>query len=114
MASRRVTYTSRIPEILDRVEREAPDVVRDTAQAVATTARATVPVYLIKGFLKRSIRVSGVGLERRVEAGRVRGHGFYAHMVEFGTSRTPAQPFLVPATEANRAAFRRRLQELYE
>lgn len=111
MAARRVTYTSRIPEILNRVEREAPDVVESTTRAIAATATATVAVD--KTILKRNIRVTGQGLERAVEAGRRAGHGFYAHMVEFGTVRTPAQPFLVPAAEAQRVAFRQRLEGLY-
>lgn len=113
---RRVTYTSRIPAILDEVEREAPEVVADTTREIAATARATVAVD--KRILKRSIRVERGKLERRVLAGRrgsgKAGRGFYAHMVEFGTVRTPAQPFLVPAAEAQRLAFQRRLRELYE
>ena len=27
---------------------------------------------------------------------------FYGHLVEFGTTHTPARPFLIPAAEANR------------
>lgn len=106
-----VTYTSRIDAILDRVEREAPEAVADTTRQIAAAARASVAVD--KTILKRNIRVTGQGLSQAVEAGRAKGRGFYAHMVEFGTVRTPAQPFLVPAAEAQRLAFRRRLAELY-
>jgi HK97 gp10 family phage protein len=35
----------------------------------------------------------------------------YAHMVEFGTSDTAAQPFMMPAAEAERGAYAQRLRE---
>lgn len=111
--ARRVTYTSRIPEILDRVERDVPEVNKDTANQIATQARATVAVF--RSILKREVRVTrGNHMTFRVEVGKARGRGFYAHMVEFGTVRMSAQPFLVPAAEAQRAVHRRRLAELYE
>ncbi len=36
--------------------------------------------------------------------------GYYAHMVEFGTKKMPAQPFFIPAWRANKAKFKRKIR----
>ena len=85
--------------------------LRAAAQVVARTARMNVPV--VTGALQRSIRAASAsslvmtaGGQRKVsgtaavvQAGNRRGITGAAHavLVEYGTVRTPAQPFLEPA-----------------
>ncbi len=92
---------------MDRLER--------AAEVVADGARQRVPVDT--GTLKNSIRVTRLwGDPRRnvrIYAGhRVKGGSmkkgaergaFYAHMVEYGTVKMRARPFLRPALNASKA-----------
>lgn len=69
------------------------------AQAIAAGAKSRAPVD--SGDLRDSIHVEHV--DEGVYA-VVAGDSdvFYGHMVENGTVRTPAHPFLVPAAEAEK------------
>jgi len=83
---------------MDRLER--------AAEVVATDARRRVPVD--SGKLKSSIRVTRLhGDTRRnvrVYAGnRTKGGAYYAHMVECGTVKMRAKPFLRPALNASKS-----------
>ena len=79
--------------------------VRAGAKPLVDAARANVPVDT--GNLKKSI---GINRKRTKDKSTVwftvsprKGEpndGFYGHMIEFGTSKIAAQPFMRPAFEA--------------
>ena len=86
---------------------------RAAAARIAKSAKMKVSVRT--GTLKRSIRVvkrkteNNAVIKHSVSAGgkvkwstkgeKKTGDAFYAHMVEFGTSKMSAQPFMRPALE---------------
>lgn len=76
--------------VLASVRTDVADAVRKAAEAVAEEARRMCPVDT--GALRNSITVSSDGSGAEVIAGKD-----YAVFVEFGTYKTAAQPFLVPA-----------------
>lgn len=92
--------------------------VRIVAKDVADTAKRLVPVD--SGRLRRSIKVRAAKRSRRnrgvvkvrVTTGQQDklfvGEAFYGGMVEFGTSKMEAQPFLRPAEIQNRIAAKSR------
>lgn len=86
--------------ITAEIEKTAMDRLEEAAGYVMGSARAKVPVQ--SGKLRNSIRVVRLHgdpkLNVRVYAGnRDKGGAFYAHMVEFGTVKMTAKPFLRPA-----------------
>ena len=90
------TITAEIEKkAMDRLE-AAANVVRDRARQkvkVDTGAlRNSLRVRRLKGDPKLDVRVYAGNRKKRVEGG-----AFYAHMVEFGTVKMPAKPFLRPA-----------------
>jgi len=85
------------------VEKRAMDRLEKAGEVVADRARQNVPVQT--GTLKDSIRVTRLKgdpkLNIRVYAGnRKKGGAFYAHMVEYGTVKMRARPYLRPALNA--------------
>lgn len=96
-------------QITKEIETRAMDRLEKAGELVAARARNKVPVNT--GKLKSTIRVTRLKgdpkLNIRVYAGdRVKGGSrnkgaergaFYAHMVEFGTAKMAARPFLRPA-----------------
>lgn len=79
------------------------DRLEKAAEVIASGARQRVRVA--SGKLKNSIRVTRLkGDSRRnirVYAGnRTKGGAYYAHMVEYGTAKMNAKPFLRPALNA--------------
>lgn len=90
------------------IEKKAMDRLEKAGETVATKARQFVPVDT--GRLKNSIRVVRLKGDPkqniRVYAGnRLKGGPFYAHMVEFGTVKMKAKPFLRPALNSAKAAI---------
>jgi len=89
------------PEVITaEIEKKAMDRLARAGEIVAVKARQKVPV--LSGKLRDSIRVARLQGDPkqniRVYAGsRQRGGAFYAHMVEFGTVKMAAKPFLRPA-----------------
>ena len=89
------------PEVITAdVEKKAMDRLEKAGELVADRARQKVPV--LSGKLRDSIRVTRLKGDPkqniRVYAGsRQKGGAFYAHMVEYGTVKMPAKPFLRPA-----------------
>ncbi len=69
------------------------------AEEIASMARLRVPVNT--GKLRDSIQAKRSGSSWKVVAGD--RTAFYAAMVEFGTSHSAAQPYLIPAAEVGRA-----------
>ena len=85
-----------------------------SAQPILRAAKRNVPVRT--GDLKKSLAAvkGGKREERRGEVKVLIGarrskrfRGFHAHLVEFGTAKTKAQPFLGPALIQNRQRQRR-------
>lgn len=74
-----------------------------------TEAEINAPVDT--GFLERSIQLT---LDPSGLAGRVRATAEYAGYVEFGTRFTPQQPFIYPAFQKQKKAFRKDLKRLVE
>lgn len=89
---------SRLPRITVEMQARVTAAVRAGAETVAQEAQSRAPVA--SGDLSRSIHVEQDGDDVHVVAGD--SDVFYGHLVEFGTVRTPARPFLVPALEARR------------
>jgi HK97 gp10 family phage protein len=89
---------SRLPEIAVTLEPRVIAAVRAGAEAVEAEAKTRVPVA--SGALRDAIHTDLDGDDVYVVAGT--DDVFYGHLVEHGTSRVPARPFLVPALEARR------------
>lgn len=89
---------SRIPQAQDAIRRRVAVGVASAAGMVADLARQLCPVDT--GALRASIRVepAAPALVMHVKAGG--GAVDYAQWVEWGNSRSAAQPFLTPAARA--------------
>jgi len=98
------------------LERASKEWLRQMGREIKARARVLCPVGT--GALKRSISVRMVrdGKGVQVVAGHKKGKGpvFYAHMVEFGTRRARAHPFLRPALEAVRLRAMGKLRDIAE
>jgi HK97 gp10 family phage protein len=98
------------PEIITaEIEAKAMDRLEKAANVIADNARGRVVVD--SGKLKESIRVVRLKgdpkMDVRVYAGnRNKGGAFYAHMVEYGTVKMPAKPFLRPALAASKGQIK--------
>jgi HK97 gp10 family phage protein len=90
---------NRFPQVAAELKAGRARIVKETAETVRDDAKQRAPVRT--GQLRDSIAVEGEGDAARVTVGAP--HGVY---VEYGTSRSPAQPFLWPAVEAARAGYR--------
>jgi HK97 gp10 family phage protein len=74
--------------------------VKAAARVVAARARQTTAFFDVTGTLRRSIRV--LRDVDRVSGSRVAYAGttvFYGRLIELGTSKMPARPFLRPALD---------------
>jgi HK97 gp10 family phage protein len=94
-----VTF-NRFPEIAAALPEKTKVVVAKTARDIEADAKNVVPVDT--GNLKNSIDVE---FENDGLTAIVAPHTEYAVLVEFGTRRMSAQPFMTPAAERNRPAF---------
>lgn len=98
------------PEVITaEVEKKAMDRLEQAAEVVAAKARSLVPVKT--GKLKDTIRVVRLKGDPkhdiRVYAGnRIKGGAFYAHMIEYGTAKAPAHPFLRPALNGSKSEIK--------
>lgn len=90
---------SRLTKIARSLDEELDLPMRLVAEAIEAGAKGRAPVNT--GALRDAIHV-----EKRGEGSYavVAGDGdvFYGHLVEGGTTKAPAHPFLVPAAEAER------------
>jgi HK97 gp10 family phage protein len=97
-----VSYKSRLHKSAAEIAVLMDASARAAAETIAEDAKGRVPVAT--GRLRDAIHVDRDGIgEYAVIAGD--NQTFYGHIVEHGGAHTPAQPFLVPALEANRAAI---------
>lgn len=94
------SYRSRIPQFTRTLSPKVDELVEDVAEVVAQGARRRVAVDTGELRSKIHVRRSGTG-EFSVVAGD--RDTFYGHLVEHGTTHSPAQPFMVPAAEDARS-----------
>lgn len=89
---------SRFPEIIAELRPRVGAAVKATAEHIEKGAKDRVPIGPPDVHLYDDIRVERRGpAEYAVAAGRE--NTFYASWVEFGTSHSSPQPFLIPAAE---------------
>ena len=84
------------------------------AQELAEVARRNAPVSKTSkhpGKLRDSIKPYRGGGTRGMVVARVEVGAFYAKWVEFGNSRAPAHPFLIPAFNKERERILERIQK---
>lgn len=98
-----VRYRTRLPEYIATLNPRLGATLRQGAEMVADRARSRV--HVDSGDLRDAIHVESepedeFDLSYYVVAGS--REAYYGHMEEFGTSDTPAHPFLVPALEEMR------------
>ena len=86
----------------EHVETRAAALVADNAAGMAERARSAVPVD--SGELRRSIASS--------PDGSVTASAPHAAMVEYGTSRMAAQPFMLPSAQAQAEVFFKAAREV--
>lgn len=87
-----------LPALSQRMREQGAAHVQATAEHIAEDAASRAPVDT--GELRDSIHVEGRGMASVIVADA--GHAAY---VEYGTSRSPAQPYLHPAVEAARSGY---------
>lgn len=88
----------------DSARKSSEAAIAAEVDAVRDDMRRTVPVN--SGELRDSIRGRAMGLK-----GEVRATARHSLFVEFGTSRTPAQPYGAPAAVRSRARLPKRLAQ---
>lgn len=89
---------SRIPLIITGLEPRVVGAIGRGAEAVAEEAR--LRVHVVTGDLRDSIEATQTDA-----GGWIVGTELAGVFEEFGTSRQPAHPFLVPALESQRSAI---------
>ena len=106
-----------VDEIPAKVRAEMERAMLDSADQIVAGARLRVPVD--EGDVRDSIRHHGIregkrgGLYIAITAGdrSTENDGYQvARLLEFGTMKMPAQPFLLPAYRANRRRARARMR----
>ena len=98
-------YRSNISRILRDAERDVRAANRRSAENIAERAAAEVPRDT--GRTSRSVDAvpTNEGYEVHVD--------FPGHLLEFGSVKMPARPFLTPAAEFEREAHQRAIREAY-
>lgn len=96
-------------KITAEIEKKAMDRLEQAGEVVAGIAKLLCPVNT--GKLKETIRVVRLHgdpkLDIRVYAGnRIKGGAFYAHMVEYGTVKMKAKPFMRPALNSAKSKIK--------
>ena len=120
MAAVRRSFKNVVPVM----QEELGTATRETGKAIKARAQERVPVRL--GYLKKAIAfryskrsgVGRVGIKKQkigvqgTGGSAERRHGArviyptrYAHLVEFGTTHSRAQPFMLPSVEAEREPY---------
>jgi len=87
-------------------------VVQRTGQNIERTVKTTAPFRT--GNLRRSYHVQLFREQLRAKVGSDPGIAIYAAAVEFGTSRSRAQPHLGPAGMAQKDTFKTEIRQAIE
>ncbi|HEY5836176.1 HK97-gp10 family putative phage morphogenesis protein [Streptomyces sp.] len=105
-----------IARLRDRMHELGPDIIEALARAVKESAEAvrdetarTVP--RAGGHLAETVDIQYEDGGLAAKVGWSDPTSYYAHFVEHGTRRAPAQPSLGPALEAERARYTARLSD---
>lgn len=93
-----ITYDGGLSDIADRLENDMENIILSAGERVKSSAQSLCPVDT--GRLRDSIEVSAEGNRAVISA-----NTDYAAYVEFGTSKMPPKPFLVPALIENADAI---------
>lgn len=98
-----------VSNLTEEVQQEVKDLVKNTTLGVEADAKNLAPVDT--GNLRRNIKsnITGNGFK-----GEVTSNSEYGMHVEFGTSKSPAQPHFMPAWERNTRNFKNDLQRIIE
>jgi len=91
-----------------RGERRVATAVRQTAKAIEKGAKQRVAVDT--GYLKSQIRSEPLDEHQAL----VVADTDYAKFLEYGTRRMAAQPYFIPAVEAERKQFVRKIRKAYD
>ena len=99
---------TRLPQVVEEIKKQASEALLQTAKDIYDVSQQLVPVDT--GALKQS---GGVVPEtsERVVIGYGNGPVDYSRYVEYGSSRSPSQPFLTPAFAQAKATFEVRLRQ---
>lgn len=90
---------SRLPEIIAALPQVIDKALEKGAEVIADAERQRVPVRT--GRLRDSIHVERKSaFDYEIVSGD--NEAWYGHLVEFGTSHSPPEPFAIPALEENR------------
>lgn len=103
----RSTLKSRLPEIAAQLDPKVKAATYKGAKLVEAGAQAGVEVRT--GALRAAIHVEEVPGGYSVVAGN--REVYWGHFLEFGTSHSAAEPFLIPALEGNRDNITRLIGE---
>ncbi len=106
--------TGDLTKRMRRGERRVAAAVTSTGKDIVKRAQAKVPVD--SGHLRDSIKAEPLddGQVHVTVDTRDERHPSYAAYVEFGTRNQAAQPYFIPATEAARKQFVRKIAKAYE
>lgn len=98
-----------VSNLTEEVQQDVRELVRETTLGIEADAKNLAPVDT--GNLRRNIKskITGDGL-----TGEVTSHAEYGMSVEFGTSKSPAQPYFMPAWERNTRNFKNDLRNIVE
>jgi hypothetical protein len=101
-----VSYTTKIPQILREAMRDVRTANRISAERIAREAQANVARDTGRTAASVEALPTNEGYEVHVD--------FPGHLLEFGSVKMGARPFLVPAAEAERAAHERAVRRAYD
>lgn len=101
--------SNRIPEIVAQARPRALEAVNAALFAVEGHAKSIVPVDT--GALKNSIHVTPA--DAGTLSGECSASMDYAVYVEYGTYRSPAQPYMTPAAEAAAPGFQAAMADIF-
>jgi HK97 gp10 family phage protein len=96
----KVTLKSGIPALISSLDDKTLDAVEEVAERIVEGAQERVPVD--SGELRDAIHVESDRERKEVRVVAGDNDAFYGHLVEYGTTHTPARPFLTPAFEVEK------------
>ena len=110
----RVTLTGDLTKRMRKGERGAATAVRQTTKGIAQGAQKRAPRDT-NHLADESISVERIDEHTAYVLVQTEDetHPEYSRFVEFGTRHHEAQPYLIPAAEAEREPFRRRVRKAY-
>lgn len=99
---------AQLDQLSDKARKRLQEAVAEAADTVRDDARRRAPRDT--GRLQNSIRVDPAADGLSAKVGPQDNDAFYAIWVEWGRKNAPAQPFMTPASELERARFAKRVR----